>query len=39
LAEAQAFLAVGALAVQLDSLIFIEPKVAYEIALAFRSTQ
>jgi dihydroorotate dehydrogenase (NAD+) catalytic subunit len=39
LADAQAFLAAGALAVQLDSLIFIEPKSAYEIALAFRSVQ
>ncbi len=36
LAEAQAFLTAGAAAIQIDTLIFIEPKSAYEIALAFR---
>jgi dihydroorotate dehydrogenase (NAD+) catalytic subunit len=35
LADAQAFLAAGAAAVQVDSLLFIEPKQAAEIALAF----
>jgi len=35
LADAQAFLAAGAAAVQIDSLLFIEPKQAAEIALAF----
>jgi len=35
LADAQAFLAAGALAVQLDSLLFIEPRQAVEIARGF----
>jgi dihydroorotate dehydrogenase len=37
LADAQAFLTAGAAAVQIDTLIFIEPKSAYDIALALRS--
>ncbi len=37
LADAQAFLTAGAIAMQIDTLIFIEPKSAYDIALAFRS--
>ena len=36
LADAQAFLAAGAMAMQIDSLVFIEPRLAYEIALAFQ---
>ena len=35
LVDAQAFLAAGAAAVQIDSLLFIEPKQVLEIALAF----
>lgn len=35
LADAQAFLDAGALAVQLDSLLFIDPKLAHEIAQDF----
>jgi dihydroorotate dehydrogenase len=37
LADAQAFLTAGAAAVQIDTLIFIEPKSAHDIALALRS--
>jgi dihydroorotate dehydrogenase (NAD+) catalytic subunit len=37
LADAQAFMAAGAVAVQIDTLLFIEPKSAYEIALALHS--
>jgi dihydroorotate dehydrogenase len=36
LADVQAFLMAGAAAVQIDTLIFIEPQSAYQIALAFR---
>ncbi len=38
LAEAQSFLQAGAMAVQIDSLLFIEPKSSYDIALALCST-
>ena len=38
LAGAQAFFEMGATAVQLDSLLFIDPRAAYEIAQAFQSS-
>ncbi len=38
LADVQAFVQVGANAVQLDSLLFIEPQSAYDITLAFQSS-
>ncbi len=37
LADAQAFLEMGAAAVQLDSLLFVDPRSAYDIAKAFQS--
>jgi dihydroorotate dehydrogenase (NAD+) catalytic subunit len=37
LADAQAFLAAGAGAVQIDSLLYVEPKLAHEIALALQT--
>lgn len=39
LAEAEACLKAGAMAVQLDSLLFIEPGLAYQLALALRLAQ
>jgi dihydroorotate dehydrogenase (NAD+) catalytic subunit len=38
LADAQAFIEAGATAVQLDSLLFIDPKAAYDIASALQSS-
>jgi dihydroorotate dehydrogenase (NAD+) catalytic subunit len=38
LADAQAFLTAGATAVQIDTLLFIEPQLACDIASAFHAT-